>query len=494
MALLNNHPVYRVVILQSDHRNWMIKMEKLLFLPIEQLAQKLASKEISSQALTRAYLNRIKQYNAQLNAYVEVYEDAALMQAQSADARRDNGYVLGPLDGIPIAVKDLCEIAGRKMAVGSRPWADRQSTLTATAIQRLVAAGAVILGKTQMVEYAFGGWGTNPLLGTPRNPWDMRTHRIPGGSSSGSGVAVAAGMAAAAIGSDTGGSVRIPASLNGITGLKTTAGLISLHGCATLSQTLDSLGPLTRSAWDAALLTKIMAGYDEQDARTHHAPRTGIDLNAPVPGNEESLAGVVIGLIPPESYPVDIAPAVARTLNDTVRIFTELGATFVEQEFPFDFHQMMLLNGQIIAAEAYAIHAEYIDNMDLEIGPWVRKRVQSGASISAADYIHAITAHQQACKDWAAWMSNMDALLVPGSPIAACPVSDVDETQTPLAAFTRPGNFLGSCGLAFPAGFDESNLPIGMQLYGKAFDEAALINLGRSFQSVTDWHLRFPVM
>lgn len=468
-------------------------MEHLLFLPIEELAQKLSSQEISSHALTCAYLERIKRLNPELNAYVEVYEDAALAQALSSDQRRANGYTLGLLDGIPIAIKDLCEIAGRNMSVGSKPWVNQQSAQTATAVHRLIAAGAVILGKTQMVEFAFGGWGTNPLMGTPKNPWDMATHRIPGGSSSGSGVAVAAGLAAAAVGSDTGGSVRIPAALNGITALKTTAGLISLHGCAKLSQTLDSLGPMTRSVWDSALLTQVMAGYDEADTCTHSAPRTKIDLHARIDG-EESLAGVVIGLIPPESYPIEIAPSVADALNETVRVFTEMGATFIEQEFPFDFHQMMLLNGQIIAAEAYAIHHEYIKDMDLEIGPWVRKRVLSGESISAATYIQAISAHQQAKRDWAAWMTDIDALLVPGSPITACPLAQVDEAKTPLAAFTRPGNFLGSCGLSIPAGFDEANLPIGMQLYGKAFDEATLIKLGRAFQKATDWHLRFPTL
>jgi aspartyl-tRNA(Asn)/glutamyl-tRNA(Gln) amidotransferase subunit A len=467
-------------------------MESLLFLPIEQLTKKLSNKEITSEALTRGYLERIEKFNPALNAYVEVYEDFALAQAMNSDQRRAAGYTLGPLDGIPIAVKDLCEMAGRKTTVGSKPWKDKLSTQTATAVTKLLAAGAVILGKTQMVEYAFGTWGTNPFLGTPKNPWDMTTHRVPGGSSSGSAVAVAAGLAAAAIGSDTGGSIRIPASLNGITGLKTTTGLISLFGCADLSQALDTLGPMTRSAWDAGLLTQIMSGYDEADARTHNAPRAKIDLSAPY--DDDSLAGVVIALIPPESYPTEIAPAVREAFNNTVNVFAELGATILEQKFPFDFQEMMLLNGQIVAAEAYAIHHDYIKDMKLEIGAGVRHRVLSGESISAASYIHSMNKHKQARKDWARWMANTDALLIPGTPITACPVTEVDETKTPLAAFTRSGNFMGSCGLAIPAGFDENDLPIGMQLYGKAFDEAKLIKLGRAFQKATDWHLKFPAL
>ncbi len=464
-------------------------LEDLVFLPVQRLAQELADGRITSRDLTGAYLERIGRLNPALNAFAAVYEEPALAQAAASDRRRADGYLLGMLDGIPMAIKDLCAIAGRPMSVGSRPWLNRNSTATATAVRRLLAAGAVILGKTQMVEYAFGGWGTNPTLGTPRNPWDMKTHRIPGGSSSGSAVAVAAGLAAAAIGSDTGGSVRIPAALNGITALKTTAGLISLQGCADLSQTLDSLGPMTRSAWDAALLTTVMAGYDPDDARTHHAPRTAIDLQA---RREGSLAGVVIALIPSASYPIAIAPGIAAALDDAARVFTALGATVEQRPFPFDFHQMMLLNGQIIAAEAFAIHRDYIKDMSLEISPWVRKRVLGGEAVSAADYLGAMQAHRQARQDWAAWMSDVDALLMPGSPITACALDEVDEEQTPLAAFTRPGNFLGSCGLAFPAGFDGAGLPIGLQLYGKAFDEAMLVRLGQAFQQSTDWHLRHP--
>lgn len=468
-------------------------MEDFFFLPIEQISQKLARKDISSKELTLAYLDRVKRLNPLLNAYVDVYEEAALAQAVSSDQRRADGYTLGLIDGIPIAVKDLCEISGRKMTVGSKLWINRQSTHTATAVSRLLSAGAVILGKTQMVEFAFGSWGVNPFLGTPRNPWDMTTHRIPGGSSSGSGVAVAAGLAAAAIGSDTGGSIRVPSALNGITGLKTTTGLISLCGCADLSQTLDTLGPMTRSAWDAALLTQIMAGYDEADARTHFAPR--INFSSQNDDKEERLlAGSVIGLIPPDCYPVEISSAVANALEKTVRTFIDMGATIVEKEFPFNFHEMMLKNGKIIAAEAYAVHQEYIKDMKLEVGPWVRARVLSGEVISAADYIHSMNAHRQAKKDWTAWMTGIDALLTPGSPITACSVDDVDEAHTPLAAFTRAGNFLGACALAFPAGFDENNLPIGMQLYGKAFNEANLIAIVRKFQRATDWHLRFPMI
>lgn len=466
-------------------------MDDLHFQSIETLSDALAQRRITSAALTRLYLDRIERLNPVLNAYNQVYADAALALAKASDQRRSAGYRLGPLDGIPVAIKDLCGIEDQVMTAGSKAWQNKKSPVTATAVHKLLEAGAVILGKTHMVEFAFGGWGTNPLLGTPRNPWDTKQHRIPGGSSSGSGVAVAAGLTTAAIGSDTGGSVRIPATLNGITGMKTTAGLISLHGCADLSTTLDSLGPMTRSARDAELLTRLLAGHDPNDARTFGTPaykpahRSKQINNAP-------LRGVVIGLIPAHAYPMPIRPDVQHTLDSAAETFSKLGATLITPEFPFDFHNMMLLNGQIIAAEAYALHRSYIHDDSQPFGSWVRQRILSGQKITSADYIDALKAHAQARHAWSAWMADKDALLVPGSPIAACTLAEVDESTTPLAAFTRPGNFLGACALALPAGFDASGLPLGVQLYGKAFHDSAILELGHLFQEATDWHLKTP--
>ena len=204
-----------------------------------------------------------------------VDEDSTIAQARAADQRRAAGYSLSAVDGVPIAVKDLCDIEGQITTGGSQDWVTRRSPTTCTAVERLLRAGMVNLGKTHMVEFAFGGWGTNPVMGTPWNPWDLNTHRTPGGSSSGSGVAVAAALCPAALGSDTGGSVRIPAALNGITGLKTTRGLISLHGALALSGTLDSIGPMTRDMRDAAILTELMAGADPLDDGRQAADKDG---------------------------------------------------------------------------------------------------------------------------------------------------------------------------------------------------------------------------
>nr|WP_315845650.1 amidase [uncultured Achromobacter sp.] len=465
-------------------------MSEIAFATLGELADGLAKGRYSSVELTQHFLDRIAQANPALGAYVSVDNTSALRLAEAADARRRAGYgLLSPLDGVPVAVKDLCDIQGQVTTAGSEAWRERRSSVTATAVTRLLDAGMVMLGKTHMVEFAFGGWGTNPVMGTPRNPWDLQAPRIPGGSSSGSGVAVAAGLAPAALGSDTGGSVRIPAALNGITGLKTTRGLISLHGAVALSTTLDSIGPLTRDTRDAMLLTALMAGPDAQDPLTQGLP--AFQFQEPANG-AQPLRGIRIALMPPSQHPIAVEADALSALDDARRVLVDLGAEVAEMPFPFDFREMMLRNGQIIAAEAYAIHREYIEDAALPIGQYVRARVLSGKGVSAADYIAALQAHAQARQAWLAWMHNIDAVLTPCAPFGARLLADVDEAATPLAAFTRAGNYVNASGLALPAGFTAGGLPLGVQLLGKPNAEGTLGKIGMAFQAVTDWHRRHP--
>lgn len=465
-------------------------MSEIAFATLGELADGLAKGRYSSVELTQHFLDRIAQANPALGAYVSVDSDGALRLAEAADARRHAGYgLLSPLDGVPVAVKDLCDIQGQTTTAGSQAWRERRSSVTATAVTRLLDAGMVILGKTHMVEFAFGGWGTNPLMGTPRNPWDLQAPRIPGGSSSGSGVAVAAGLAPAALGSDTGGSVRIPAALNGVTGLKTTRGLISLHGAVALSTTLDSIGPLTRDTRDAMLLTALMAGADPHDPLTQNQP--ALQLREPGIG-AQPLRGVRIALMPPSQHPISVESDALSALDNARRVLVDLGADVAETAFPFDFHEMMLRNGQIIAAEAYALHRDYIEDPAQPIGQYVRARVLSGKGVSAADYIAALNAHAQARQAWLAWMRDIDAVLTPCAPFGARLLADVDEAATPLAAFTRAGNYVNASGLALPAGFTASGLPLGIQLLGKPNAEGTLGMIGMAFQAVTDWHRRHP--
>ncbi|MFM9883332.1 MAG: amidase [Burkholderiales bacterium] len=459
---------------------------ELAFRSLTELGGGLRRKEFSSRELVDHYLARIDRANKKLHAYVEVYAESARAAAEAADKQRLAGMPIGPLHGLPIAVKDLCDIEGRIGTVGSKAWASRRGTTTATVVERLLSAGMIILGKTHMVEFAFGGWGTNPLMGTPWNPWDLATHRVPGGSSSGSGVAVAAGLAPAAIGSDTGGSVRIPAAFNGITGLKTTFGWISLHGCFPLSTTLDSIGPLTRTTEDSARVFAALAGFDAKDPITHHLPVLELPaFDAP------KVKGLRIAMLPESQFPSGVDAAVRTAWREAGEVFRKLGAIVEERRVPFDIDELAARNGRLIASEGYAIHRDYIEDEKVAIGQFVRARMMAGRGVSAADYI-AVREHQRkTAAQFTAWMEDADALLAPACPVPAIPVANVDEKTTP-ATLTRSGNYIGACGLSLPAGFSPDGLPVGIQLLGRPFNEHVLLRMGAAYEQATDWHRRTP--
>ncbi|MEO8674104.1 MAG: amidase [Casimicrobiaceae bacterium] len=456
---------------------------------LTELARRLERREVSSREIVAACRDNIAARDGKLHAFVDVWRDDALRDADMLDRERRAGTVRGPLHGLPVALKDLLHVSGRQTTAGSKSWRGRISDRTATAVTRLVAAGMIPLGKTHMVEFAFGGWGRNAPMGAPWNPWDPDTHRVAGGSSSGSAVAVAAGLAPAAIGSDTGGSIRIPAALCGLTGLKPTYGLVSLYGAVPLSGTLDSIGPLARTAEDAALLVAAMAGPDPHDVTTENAP--AVDFAAALAGDAD-LHGVRITALAPEQYPSYILPDVVRATSDALAMFTVLGASVEVAEVPLDFDELAQENGRIIAAEAWALHRAYIEDESLDIDPWVRRRVISGKSITAEEYRDAIARRQAAMQAFAGWIRGRDALVTPTLPITAVPVAEVDESTTPLAAFTRAANYLGACALSLPAGFSATGLPVGVQVLGAPFADAMLARIGRAFQSATAWHLRRP--
>mgnify|MGYP001083736874 CR=1 FL=1 len=461
------------------------------FMTMSEIANGLQRKTFSATDIAELYLDRIERANDRLHAYVSVDGDAVRAQARAADDRRAQGLMLSDLDGVPFAAKDLCELNGHVTTAGSQAWVDRRSQTSCTALMKCLQAGMVMLGKTHMVEFALGGWGTNPVMGTPVNPWDLDTHRVPGGSSSGSGVAVAAGLAPAGIGSDTGGSVRIPAGLNGLTGLKTTRGLISLHGAVALSSTLDTIGPMTHSAEDAARWTAIMAGPDAQDPSSLHRPRfewvSRLGANNPQP-----LCGMRFAVLPPEQYPVAVDPEMLAAFDQVCAVLRDQGAVLQTLALPFDLHDLMVRNGQIIAAEAYAIHQAYIEDTTLPIGPFVKQRVLGGKGVSAADYIAAIEHHRASSRLFNELMQGFMGLVTPTLPFPAVPLSEVDEAQTPMSSFCRAGNYLTACALALPAGLSSQGLPLSVQIIGKPFADADILNVGMSIQSVTDWHRLRP--
>ncbi|RKF13584.1 amidase [Roseovarius spongiae] len=435
------------------------------------LARALRAGQISSVDIVTGCLGRIRAQDGVLGAFSEVYEEEALAAAEGMDKLRQAGISFGPLHGLPIALKDLIEWKGHGCEFGSLSMKGRKSEVTAPALQRLLGAGMIPLGRTEMVEFAFGGWGANEKRGTPRNPYDLNQARIAGGSSSGSGVAVASGMCPAAIGSDTGGSVRIPASLTGLVGLKVTYGRISLEGCLSLSRTLDSLGPMTLSVDDAALLYHAM----REDARPD-AP------HAPLRHDQLTVEGRNVAVMAPRGFPISVSPDIEAAYQAAQDALGAAGVRLHETDLPFDFAELTELNGLLIAAEAYHVHREYIHDDGVPINDAVRERVLKGASVSASDYFSALETRQAHVARYRDYMRRFDAILTPAIPFTAPTLDEVDESAAPLAQFTRPANYLSTCALSIPTGVDGRNLPHGVQLMGTPYGEEMILALGRALE------------
>src|ERR1700738_4480190 len=347
-------------------------------LPASVLAQEIAAKRLSPVDVVDALLARIEALEPKLHAFVDVYGPSARLAAEAAHKAIRADHAIGPLHGVPIALKDLIELEGQVTTGGSANWRNRRSVVTATIARRMISAGMIVLGKTHTVEFAFGGWGTNQHMGTPWNPWDATTARTPGGSSSGSGVAVAARMAPWAIGTDTGGSVRLPASYCGLTGLKVTIGRISTHGILPLSTTLDTPGPMARSVVDAALLYNLLQGSDPLDSNTH-----GIIPADPMPALTRGVRGLRFGRMPAaerEGVAADMLAAYDRSLD----VLAGLGADIVDIALPFRLADC--LNAQaIVQAEAYFHLGQLAEDPALRrrgasARPWRRPRVRAGLS------------------------------------------------------------------------------------------------------------------
>jgi len=460
--------------------------EDMAFAPLHVLGARLAAGECSASEIVDLYLRRIRRLDAKLHAFVDVYEDEARAAADVADRARRGGQRPGLLHGIPVALKDLLEIEGRVTTGGSLVWKDRVSSVTATVARRLMAAGMIPLGKAHMVEFAFGSWGTNVTMGAPWNPWDMRTHRVPGGSSSGSGVAVAAGLAPAAIGSDTGGSVRIPASLCGITALKATAGRVSNHGVLMLSDTLDTIGPMTRDVEDAALLFEAIHGPDPDDPQTLDVPP--ID---PLTDLKKGVAGLRFAVLA-DGELGELDPEVARAFTAALDVYRDLGARIDRLALPASYTALADLTGKFIAAEGYELHRTYIDRDDLPFDLDVRHRMRGGKALLAADYIKIANERRRLSSAVDRLLADFDALLMPTTPIPAVPLAAVDQAKAPMSLLTRPVNFLGLCGLALPCGFSAEGLPLSLQVIGRAYDEARVLRAGWAYENATDWHKRRP--
>lgn len=458
---------------------------ELAFLPVHQLCADLAARRVSPVEVTQAFLDRIGAQDGKLGAFVDVYGDEARLAAQAAEAAIRSGHAVGPLHGVPVALKDLIELEGRVVTGGCQAWRERRATRTATLARRLIAQGMIVLGKTHTVEFAMGGWGTNSVLGTPWNPWDPDRRRTPGGSSSGSGVAVAAGLAPWAVGSDTGGSVRLPASWCGITGLKTTIGRISTYGVLPLSPTLDTPGPMARCVEDAALLYLAMQGPDPLDPRTLRLPFTD-----PMPTLRRGVRGLRLARMP-EGERQYASKEVLAAYDRSLAELEALGAEIVAVKLPFDFADVAAANLLIMAAESYTILHGLIDDERAPLDPHVRPRIAAGRAVTARAYIEALQQREAMKLAFADAMEGIDALLTPTTMTTALPLEDVDQGKAP-AHFTRFGNFLDLCALALPNGQGEGGLPTSLQIVCRGYDEAMALRIGWAYENATEWHRRRP--
>jgi len=460
-------------------------------LSLTEVAQAIAQKRFSSREVTKSCLDRIAQWQPRLNAFLAIEADEALAAADAADAALAKGSARGALHGVPLAHKDMYYDAGKIVTCGSKIRREFVATSTSTALQRLKDAGTIRLGSLQMVEFAYGPTGHNTHYGAVHNPWGL--DHITGGSSSGSGSAVAARLTFAALGSDTGGSIRMPAHFCGVTGLKTTYGRISRAGAMPLSQSLDTVGPLARTAEDCALLLGLMAGADPKDPTAAAEPVP--DYMA---ATRESITGLTIG-VPSAFYVDDLEPEVARILDETMAVLKREGADIVQVELP-DQRQLTAACQLVLAVEASAFHKRWLIERPQDYGPQVLMRLQNGLAIPGVSYLEAMRWRGPALAAFLAAAAGVDAVIAPVAPVAAPTLAESDVGNSPdaesviqrLTRFTRPINYLGLPSLAIPSGFTKNGLPVGMQLIGRSFDEAMLLRIGAAFQRATDFHERVP--
>jgi len=458
---------------------------------ITELAAMLRAGETTPTSLTEYLLARVEKLNGPLTAFNLVTADRAMAEAEAAEALLKSGHDLGPLHGIPYAVKDLYDIVGLPTTAGSRTVEMTPKTEESEVTKRLAAAGMVVLGKTITVEFAKGIVGINNIQGTPHNPW-AETHHVPGGSSAGTAVAVASGMAPMGLGSDTGGSVRVPAGLSGTVGLKSTVGRVSRFGIFPLSWTFDSVGPLTRSVEDAALVHQILQGEDPRDDAT-----MGVRPDDVLRNLKAGAKGLRIG-IPQHAYFDEVDAEVDKAVRAAAEVFRDLGATVENVAYP-EAAEVSAMAIVINGVEAAVIHEDRLENQVAEMDPVVGPRMLSERDFLATDYVKQMNVLKALRGSQMETLRDVDVVLSPATRIPALPVSTVDVSFDTYLAYagrymanTNIGNRLGLCGLTLPCGFTSNGLPIGLLLNGKPFQEATVLRAGYAYEQATDWSTTRP--
>ena len=462
--------------------------DSLAYLGLVEVGDHIRRGVLTSEQVTTEALARCHRLDSALNSFVALLVDDALQQARSVDREIAMGLWRGPLHGVPVAVKDLLDMAGQPTAAGSVILRNNVAASDSTVVRKLRQAGAVILGKLHTTEAAL--LEHHPSLAQPRNPWSAE--HWPGASSSGPGVATAAGLCYGAIGTDTGGSIRTPAAANGVTGLKPTWGRVSRHGLFPLAQSLDHIGPMARSVQDVAAMLQVIAGADRRDPTALLAPREDYLGQIAKP-----IDGVVIGIDQPFAT-YGLSPEISRTVHEFCEVMEDLGAQIRSVRMPWD-DEIAEAGLTIVLAELAQTHAGLFPDHASQYGPHARASIELGQGIAAAAYIRASQRRAAFTGEMGRLFQEVDVLITPGlgMPVPSLRelralASDVDAVRRTLYRFTSPFNLAGVPTLSFPGGFSESGLPLGLQLAAGRLNEDLLCRVGYAYQQVTDHHLRRP--
>ena len=458
---------------------------EICYMSAGRLSGLIRGKEISPVEVVNAHLDRIQATDGVLNSFITLLPEPALAAARRAESQIQAGQYKGPLHGIPVGLKDLFNTGGVKTTSGSRLFDNFIPSQDCTVASRFQQAGAILLGKLNMHQFAYGPTGENPDYGHMHNPWDPE--RYTGGSSGGSGSATAAGQCTITMGSDTGGSVRIPAALCGIVGFKPTYGLISRHGLTPLAWSMDHPGPMVRTVEDAALALNAIAGHDPNDV---------------VPDYTSALTGDVRGLrigVVKEYFDAPLDPQVEVATRKALDTLEELGAKVSEISFPM-FEESQAISGTILMVEAAAYHRELLARDGEQLYPPVRLRLEAGLFISAVDYIRAQQARTRYNREAMQLLEEVDLLAGPTEPVTApallSPSVEAGGQTVGITAaltqYTRPYNITGFPAISVPCGFSEEGLPIGLQLAGRPFDELTVLRAAHAYEQVTEWRQRRP--
>lgn len=469
---------------------------ELIWLSIGEAAALISKRRVSPVELTEAVLRRVEELNPKLNAYLTVVAEAAMAEARRAESEIRRGRYRGPLHGIPIAIKDNLWTAGVRTTAGSKILREFVPSEDATAVRRLKRAGAIVIGKTNLHEFAYGVTTVNPHFGATRNPWDLG--RIVGGSSGGSAAALASGMCAGSIGTDTGGSVRIPSALCGVVGLKATFGRVSCYGSVPLAPSFDHVGPMARTVSDVAILLGAIAGRDALDETTSAVSVP--DFAAGLNGAKRKKRALRIGW-PRDYFFERVEPEILEALKKAARQCEELGAKIEEVSLPH-VAESVDPSTQIALAEARVVHenAGYFPAHAAEYSEETRKRLEMGADVCAVDYLKALEFRKVVRGDFEKAFERVDVILTPTTPIAAPGMDEAmisvggeeEHVRMALLRMNRPSNFTGLPAISVPCGFSGNGMPIGLQLIGRAFEEARLLQIAHLYEQATEWHAMRP--